>query len=465
MRCPTCRRGFTSRCVLPNFALRALLRDQEQAAGTGQISHHGEVMQEGGTMASQVGPGASVPDLSWVQQVARDPSGGQQLQNLIDSGVPAGLARLILEEDRQIALRIFLLDNSGSTSHPDGQYLEPAPSNGGKPGMMCLRQCTRWEEIVHLSMEQAKWNLLLGTPCEFVLLNPLARGEQLEPGVDYQRIDTALSACESQLEALRSMLSLTGPRGVTPLTDRLKKIRARLRPEAPELARRGQRVVLVLATDGLPTSTRSAQSGDSERRELVRELRTLSLELPMHIVVRLCTNDDSVAAFYNDLDGEEELELEVIDDMVGEARELRKVGNRWITYSPLVHRMREGGTLMKLFDLLDERRLTPLEVCMLCQLLAREAVDDTPLPGDAVELMRALRERLPHLSLVYDPLRSCMMPPVLVDEVARALLPGGRLRRACGALASSRHLLAVGVAAALFLGMCWANAPDQPSEI
>merc|ERR1719440_2586803 len=83
------------------------------------------------------------------------------IDSLVGAGVPAGLARLIREEDDKIALRIFLLDNSGSTAYPDGQYLEEHPDGGMK-----LRKCTRWEEVCHTAIEQAKWNLELGTPCE-----------------------------------------------------------------------------------------------------------------------------------------------------------------------------------------------------------------------------------------------------------------------------------------------------------
>merc|ERR1719313_2909322 len=63
-------------------------------------------------------------------------------QGLISLGVPFGLSQLIGEEDRMIGLRIFLLDNSGSTSSYDGKYLEPA--SGGRMNMVA---CSRWQEI------------------------------------------------------------------------------------------------------------------------------------------------------------------------------------------------------------------------------------------------------------------------------------------------------------------------------
>merc|ERR1719313_3252548 len=61
-------------------------------------------------------------------------------QGLMSLGVPFGLSQLIGEEDRSIGLRIFLLDNSGSTSSYDGQYLEQ-----GRNGQMNVVRCSRWE--------------------------------------------------------------------------------------------------------------------------------------------------------------------------------------------------------------------------------------------------------------------------------------------------------------------------------
>lgn len=297
---------------------------------------------------------------------------------------------------------------------------------------MLFRKCTRWEEVCHTALEQARWNAQLGTPCEFFLLNPLARGDTLEEGIDFQIVDATKGDTVTQVKALETMLASSGPRGITPISDRLRKIHARIAPQAVELARNKQKVVLVIVTDGYPTSTSSNRSGDADRRELVQELRRLSYHLPMHLVVRLCTNDDSIAEYYNAIDEETELELEVIDDMESEAREIWRTGNRWLVYSPLIHRMREGGTLMKLFDLLDERLFDPMEVCLFGQFLLRESSEDAPLSCEAHEFCEAVQKQLPHLELVYDPLSRAMMPPMRLDEVRWAVLPKGPLKRVCG---------------------------------
>ena len=55
--------------------------------------------------------------------------------------------------------------------------------------------------------------------------------------------------------------------------------------------------------------------------EFVQAIRLLE-GLPIWIVIRLCTDDDDVVNFYNDLDEQIELSLEVLDDYVGEAQEV-----------------------------------------------------------------------------------------------------------------------------------------------
>merc|ERR1712151_1000320 len=134
------------------------------------------------------------------------------------------------------------------------------------------------------------------------------------------------------------------------------------------------------------------------------------------------------------------LQLEVIDDIRGEAREARRAGNRWLTYTPLIHQLREGGTFLKVMDLLDERRLDPLEVCVLCQLLLRQEERDEPLPSEPKAFCHEVGLRLPFLPLVYDPLVNRMVPPVCLEEVEWAVLPKSTLRRQCGEFMSPHPL-------------------------
>merc|ERR1712157_655949 len=132
----------------------------------------------------------------------------------------------------------------------------------------------------------------------------------------------------------------------------------------------------IIATDGLPSDDWGT-SGDLQKIEFVNVLKGLE-GLPIWIVIRLCTSDHRVVDFYNDLDAQLELSIEVLDDYESEASEIYK-HNYWFNYTYTMHRAREMGYTHRLFDLMDERRFTKDEVEIFCKLLfGREEFDDVP---------------------------------------------------------------------------------------
>ena len=102
----------------------------------------------------------------------------------------------------------------------------------------------------------------------------------------------------------------------------------------PELLQLGRKVVIVIATDGLPSKNKSS-SGTREEQEFVEALRLLE-GLPVWVVVQLCTNNEKVVDFYNDLDGQLELSMEVLVDFSGEALEVTEE-NPWLNYALPLH--------------------------------------------------------------------------------------------------------------------------------
>jgi len=347
---------------------------------------------------------------------------GQRIsQGLVEMGVPFGISQLIGEEDKVIGRRIFLLDNSGSTSCFDGKYYEQGPHDKWSEVT-----CSRWQEIRRMALEQARCQIATGTPCEFVLLNAVSGGDGLQEGVDICSIDPSQGNADIQFARLEGMLSKVRPNGATPLAKRLRQIQTRLADVHGHLAQQGLRTVVVIATDGRPTDKDGPSA--SAKDEVVRVMRQLSAECPVFLVIRLCTDEEDVIAYYNRIDEEEELPLEVIDDLESEAQEIRAQGNDWFPYSQMIHRIREGGTYVKLFDLLDERKLNALEARLLAgHLLQLE--DWPPLPlADAKEFLKKAAERLQTMGKVYDPLKHRMTPPIDLHKLRRAIRTHSRIQ-------------------------------------
>ena len=167
------------------------------------------------------------------------------------------------------------------------------------------------------------------------------------------------------------------PGGCTPLTQHILEIQQEVASLVPTLTSTGQRVVLVLATDGLPTDS-AGYGGPACQQEFVSSLRRLE-GLPVWIIIRLCTDEQSVVDFYSELDKQLELSIEVLDDFSNEAAEIQQ-HNPWLTYGLPIHRMRELGYHDRVFDLLDERPLTTAEMRdFLCLLLGD--LDGVPDPS------------------------------------------------------------------------------------
>mmetsp|Transcript_36909 Transcript_36909/g.68107 ORF Transcript_36909/g.68107 Transcript_36909/m.68107 type:complete len:466 (+) Transcript_36909:60-1457(+) len=421
-RCPTCRQQFRPAEVRPNFALRTMLTEH--------------VAQ---------GPQANLPSYSDRSLVRTTPGKAHQLlqKNLECAGLPPRLADCMAREDERIGLRIFLLDNSGSTSHYDGKYFVVDHERE----VMQSRMCSRWDEIKGMARSQAEWNLPLGVPCEFMLLN--CGPPPLREGIDFVRIDPAKR--QGSVASLMQMLDATGPHGTTPLADRIADISRRVQSEHAGLVQAGQHIMLTIATDGLPTAKHHTQTTSHDRTQFVQQLKRLMLEFPVHVVIRLCTDDNDVVEYYNQVEEDVELPMDVLDDWVSEAKEIYWKGNGWFTYTQEMHRIREGGSFLKLLDILDERRLTPTEAALLAQLLLHRQ-SDGPLPRDKEEFCEAMEDLAERAEPVYA-WNGYITDAVDVSRLRYAIFGWNPIREAANALHS------------LFMGCAGHGAPTIQDEL
>lgn len=91
------------------------------------------------------------------------------------------------------------------------------------------------------------------------------------------------------------------------MTAHIDEIARRVSFMEEEMTRKGLQAVVILATDGLPTSRLGVTSNETNNH-FIEALQRLQ-QLPIWLVIRLCTDDDEVVNFYNNLDKMLELKL------------------------------------------------------------------------------------------------------------------------------------------------------------
>jgi hypothetical protein len=332
----------------------------------------------------------------------------QQLKLLKDQGFTAGLAKALYGAKTTFPLRIWVVDNSGSMQNSDGKlFVETADPI---PGMKIV-PCTRWLEL----QESVNYHIdlcgLIKAPTKFRLLND-ASSKSGQRHFDVATNGDAM--IKSDMEEARRIISKAIPLGPTPMTQHINEIRDAVIALEDELQQRGQRVSLILATDGLPSDS-NGNSGKDEQTLFIDALRSLQ-GLPMWIVIRLCTDEYQVVKFYSELlDQELELSLDVLDDFVSECKEVKKY-NSWFNYALPMHRTREMGFHDRLFDMIDERHLTHQELHQFCVFLF--GVDTMPDPArDWKGFIREIRLLNDAEEPQWNPIKKKMLPWINIKKL------------------------------------------------
>jgi len=160
----------------------------------------------------------------------------------------------------------------------------------------------------------------------------------------------------------------------------------------------------------------------------VDELRKFASTFNASLIIRLATDDAAVIDYYNQIDDEVDLPLDILDDVQGESAEIHMAGNGWLTYTPMIHRIREAGVMNKLFDLLDERPFEPHEIASFLGYVLRKR-GDPKLPVDPDSLYQTVEAACNAADLAFDGKSAKMAPPVSMKLLSKALRkrtkPGG----------------------------------------
>jgi hypothetical protein len=303
------------------------------------------------------------------EQAARIPEAS--MKALEEQGYTRGLAESLWKTKQTFPLRIWIVDNSGSMSTTDGHRVVETP----KKNNVKFISCTRWAEMQQTVDYHAQLAALIKSPTVFRMLNDPGRANGPQQFSIAERGDAYI---DEDLAIAESTIMNSSPGGVTPLVQHLTEVRANIISLEPELRRNGTKVAVIIATDGLPSNDRGI-SDQTVKRQFMEALRSLE-GLPVWVVVKLCTDEEEIVEYYNDLDSQLELSLEVLDDFAGEAKEVHHF-NKWLNYGLPLHRMREMGYHDRIFDLLDERMLSKDELRDFFRILFGDTkMDGVPEP-------------------------------------------------------------------------------------
>ena len=242
-------------------------------------------------------------------------------------------------------------------------------------------ECARWMELKDCVAHHVRMAATLHAPTTFRMLNDPGCGLNSQQfGIAEGSLDE--NVLREEVDHAMGIMNSVQPRGVTPLIQHIENIKQTVLEMQSELLEVGCRVTIIIATDGLPTDERG-YGGAAIQKRFVESLRGLE-GLPVWVVIRLCTDKKKVVDFYNDLDGQLELSLDVLDDFVEEAREVYR-HNPWLNYALPLHRLREMGYHDRFFDLFDERRLSLDELGEFCSVLLLDNSASAELPDPKID--------------------------------------------------------------------------------
>lgn len=320
-------------------------------------------------------------------------------------GFPVGLQTTLINCLAKTPVRFFLLDDSGSMLTGDGlRVVDRGADSLENCHTRSWVKCSRWDELADMARFHIQLAHVARAPTQFRFLN------NLPP----QFIGDGDDAATAQLLGV-----LDGaPSAGTPLCRHINSVVVQIQALAPELRAAGQKAAVIIATDG--------EASDGDLRHALAPLK----DLPASLLLRLCTDDPRVVNYWNQVDADLELNMDVIDDFRGEAAEVSK-HNPWLTYGEPLHRLRESG--LGILDALDERALSPDDVRRVAHMIYAPATDLPHLQLDPVAFKRAVAAAA--VAPVWDPTDGVTRPWIDVHQVTTvvtaAAVPLVKERRRC----------------------------------
>lgn len=340
-------------------------------------------------------------------------------------GIPDGLMQSLCKntDPNTFHKRIWIVDNSGSMGMLDGHQVLGTSSSMKATTTTTgeqkndTKECTRWKELEETVLCHAQLSHALNVPTDFRLLNnnnDNKNNKKKEFRVGYGK------KMRNELKQAQTALAKTKPSGSSPLAESIQSIRQEIVSMLPKLKKEGSKVAVVIVTDGCNHNLENLGRPESEiNQELIQALESLLLQenLPVHVVVRLCTDYGPLVDLYNELDKRID-GLDVIDDYAHEAEEVYK-HNPWLNYALILHRMREMGHYSYLMDWLDERTFTRDELRDFCAFLFGTDKNNLTDPNkDWLGFLKDINNLQKKEKMLLNPITQQMTPWIDVQVLA-----------------------------------------------
>lgn len=241
---------------------------------------------------------------------------------------------------------VYVIDNSGSM---DGYYDGKTYQLDRDCRVVKQANVVRWEEAVSKTLQIAEYNIVRNMSASYYLLNP--QSGEWKQGIDYITIHPDQLNRNEKREIIntlrKALLQSSNIRGTTPLDRVTQYFRNSLEDIVGNVK---HPICYNIITDGEP----------NDKLSFERQIRQLCQRFQIFLVINLCTDNDDIINYYNDLDttiGNELSGMDVLDDLESEANEVWQVGNRFITYSLEIHICRMAGCFSVISDWMDEIQL------------------------------------------------------------------------------------------------------------
>ena len=195
----------------------------------------------------------------------------------------------------------------------------------------------------------------MNIPTEFRVLND---GRPVTLGANDDSQD--IGGMKTDLLSTKSLQDLLNksPSGLTPLCYHIGEVVKDIEKLEQQLRDSGDSVSVIIATDGVPTDG-----------SILDALKPLAVSrTKVNIVVRLYTDAPQIFEYWNKVDKDLELPIDVMDDIEGEFKEIRSF-NPCLEYLAPLHQFRESGVRIADLDLIDERKLSANQIKKICTLM------------------------------------------------------------------------------------------------